>query len=346
MSVPESPLIAYRREFLEAEGTPLAIELRPGRRYGLVATADVEEQSCLLAEAPLALVQTHASRSSTPACSRCLCPFAAARGAEDLGEMVCCACGDRYCSEACRRLAWSAEHELLCPAAGPSAEGAGREAAVALRRLLSELPNIGEAFELAIRLLALSAHEEVELAEGEQRPVVGPRLWSLLQGLAGSAWWETVRFERGQLEEARRVTQQVLELAKEVLSGQALLPDVGSDAFAHLVGQVRMNAVEVVVPPEDDEDESGQSAAGIALHLVASAVNHECEAKCAVQTALPLPELRGWAVLQALSPLSVGSEVTISYAAGPRAERRAALSEQWLFECGCAACEAADGTSG
>merc|ERR1711918_66324 len=83
--------------------------------------------------------------------------------------------------------------------------------------------------------------------------------------------------------------------------------------------------------------DSIQSTEAIALHLVASAVNHACEPNCTLQTGLPFPEVRGWAILQAIRPLSEGEELTIAYLPAG-ATRRTELLEQWLFDCKCEAC--------
>merc|ERR1711879_414703 len=109
------------------------------------------------------------------------------------------------------------------------------------------------------------------------------------------------------------------------------------DCLAHLVGQIRMNAVEVMVPEEVDPTTSGPSIStvGIGLHFVASAVNHACNPNCTLQTALP--ELRGWAVLQAMQPLLLGEEITIAYMPA-EPNRCESLREQWLFECSCEQC--------
>ncbi|CAE8622522.1 unnamed protein product [Polarella glacialis] len=106
-----------------------------------------------------------------------------------------------------------------------------------------------------------------------------------------------------------------------------------------LVGQVRMNAVEAIVPPAeaDAQGEQLQPAEGLALHLVASTVNHACEPNCALQSGLALAEIRGWAVLQALRPLAEGEEVSIEYV-GRGADRHDELLEQWGFDCACRHC--------
>merc|ERR1712007_244309 len=113
--------------------------------------------------------------------------------------------------------------------------------------------------------------------------------------------------------------------------------------LAYLVGQIRMNAVEVVVPPAEaapleNSGEAGPPAVGIALHLVASAANHACDPNCSLQSGLPMPELRGWAVLQSVRPLRNGEELTIAYVP-PGPSRRSELKEQWLFDCRCGACD-------
>eukprot|EP00933_Yihiella_yeosuensis_P033393 TRINITY_DN27109_c0_g1_i1.p1 TRINITY_DN27109_c0_g1~~TRINITY_DN27109_c0_g1_i1.p1 ORF type:complete len:121 (-),score=18.38 TRINITY_DN27109_c0_g1_i1:130-492(-) len=115
--------------------------------------------------------------------------------------------------------------------------------------------------------------------------------------------------------------------------------------LACLVGRVRMNAVEAIVPiPDDvnlDEGLQLQAAEGLALHLVASSVNHACDPNAALQSALPLPEIRGWAVLQVLKPIKQGDEVTIEYIAAST-DRQKQLLEQWHIQCSCGNCSSSE----
>eukprot|EP00971_Amphidinium_carterae_P291932 5794867-Amphidinium_carterae.1 len=97
-----------------------------------------------------------------------------------------------------------------------------------------------------------------------------------------------------------------------------------------------MNAVEAVVPAPDEGVEL-DAAVGLALHMVVSAINHDCAPNCALQTGFSWPELRGWAVVQTLRSVSDGEELTIAYV--PEVpERRELLHEQWCFRCECDLC--------
>ncbi|CAE8600659.1 unnamed protein product, partial [Polarella glacialis] len=143
-----SDLLIHRRDFLAAEGSPLSVEELCGRGYGLVATSAVEAGCCLLAEAPVVLVQTCRSRSMTAACARCLCPLAPA--GPSVVWPYACECGEGYCSEGCRSAA-DVGHRALCAAALPIEKA---QALRSLRSLLQELPNVCEAFEAVLLLLA------------------------------------------------------------------------------------------------------------------------------------------------------------------------------------------------
>eukprot|EP00747_Dinoflagellata_sp_TGD_P034782 gnl/TRDRNA2_/TRDRNA2_137459_c0_seq2.p1 gnl/TRDRNA2_/TRDRNA2_137459_c0~~gnl/TRDRNA2_/TRDRNA2_137459_c0_seq2.p1 ORF type:complete len:203 (+),score=28.52 gnl/TRDRNA2_/TRDRNA2_137459_c0_seq2:49-657(+) len=185
--------------------------------------------------------------------------------------------------------------------------------------------------------------QDLHLSEA---PTSGPRLWTLVSGLAGEPWWLTLGTAGGQGidAEARAVTGSVMSHLKALLPfDEPPLDKVTEDDFAHLVGQIRMNAVEAIVPYMN-EDESFKdevevpSAVGIALHLVASAVNHSCSPSCTLQTGLALPSLRGWAVLQAARSFAEGEEATIAYVP-PGPNRHRELLEQWCFDCDCGNCE-------
>lgn len=296
------------------------------------------------------MVQTRESRDCTRACAFCLCPLSSIEGL-DLplpSAPLSCRCGEPYCSEACLLAAWASEHAPLCPAVlgeGPA------EAVASLWHLLRGLPNIGEAFEAAVRLLALAVRDLPEVEEDSlssaRSPLTqtGERFWDALAGLAAAPWWETLGLKQGgsQVREAQELTSQVLRLLQMILPDRPPLRDLGRDELARVVGQVRMNAIEVVVQPA--EAEAGvidgpplpEPVIGISMHLVASAANHACVPSCTVQGSLP--GLNGWAVLQAVRPLAEGEEATISYTAlGP--ETRQELREQWLFDCDCRHCGA------
>ncbi|CAE8717067.1 unnamed protein product, partial [Polarella glacialis] len=254
-----------------------------------------------------------------------------------------CECGEGYCSEGCRSAA-DVGHRALCAAALPIEKA---QALRSLRSLLQELPNVCEAFEAVLLLLAAAtAGSKTPQIPGapEQEPEsgqvpTGPRLWSLVQGLAGAPWWETLSLPPPMVSEAQAITASVLEFIQAVLSEEELVGDLSVGDLAMLVGQVRMNAVEAIVPPAeaDAQGEQLQPAEGLALHLVASTVNHACEPNCALQSGLALAEIRGWAVLQALRPLAEGEEVSIEYV-GRGADRHDELLEQWGFDCACRHC--------
>eukprot|EP00928_Gymnodinium_smaydae_P047873 TRINITY_DN31985_c0_g1_i1.p1 TRINITY_DN31985_c0_g1~~TRINITY_DN31985_c0_g1_i1.p1 ORF type:complete len:388 (-),score=85.20 TRINITY_DN31985_c0_g1_i1:69-1232(-) len=341
-----SALQRHRDEFLEAEGTPLRTAVLSGRGCALVATARIDDAgACLLAEAPVVLVQTRASRAEVLACAACLVPLSGLACHVDVVE---CACGEKYCSEACRSTAAADWHCALCPASLPTAAA---EARCKLLGLIEELPAVGEAFEAAARLLARCTTPEPSEAQ------IRRQLWTRLQGLAGAPWWRTVRLARAELEaEAIETTARALRYLQAILPAESPAHELSVESFATLVGQVRMNAVEALVPAPSDEDASTTSDAeaavaaanpglgssvssGIALHLVLSAVNHDCSPNCTLETGIPMPEIRGWAVLQARRPIEAGEEVTIAYAPAEEGRRRQ-LAEQWLFSCGCETCSA------
>eukprot|EP00434_Breviolum_minutum_P033373 symbB.v1.2.029529.t3/scaffold3233.1/size60571/5 len=286
-------------------GACLELVALPTKGDGVRTNAFIDAECCLLAEPPLVMIQLASSKRETSACEHCLNPLFPS------DAMVTCGCAT-FCSTECLASSMASGHSFLCTGIESTSDlGIVRQ----LDELLQELGNIGEAIRLCVRLLARGAVEGSYLACG---------LW-------GVPWWHTVAGFEGPLSaEALETTDRVLELIGQLMP----LPE-GFDVkdLATLVGRVRMNAVEVVVQA-DAEAEAFSAARGLALYLVASAVNHDCKPNCALQSCLPMPELRGWAVLQALRDLEEGEEVTIEYVEDSP-DRHEQLLEQWRFQCNC-----------
>ncbi|CAE6971413.1 Smyd3 [Symbiodinium sp. CCMP2592] len=318
-------LSAYHRQFSLSLSLLYTISRAPRswcEAAGVEALAAVESGCCLLAESPVAVLQLQNSKTELPACQQCLCPLSTTMCA------VVCQCGDQFCSTACYEMAKQQGHERLCPALLGSQEASAMESLI---HLLRDLPNVGEAFRLAVKLLA--------------RAITDLQLLELSSGLAGAPWWETAGISDHLIQEARDVTQVAFTLLQAVLTD--LPAEFTADDLGFLVGRLRMrlvlnwNAVEVLVPVEDQllaPDLCGAAAVeGLALYFVASAVNHSCHPNCALQSCFASPGLRGWAVLQALRPIDEGEEVTIAYLEdGPETCER--LFEQWRFHCSCDYC--------
>ncbi|CAK8991329.1 Histone-lysine N-methyltransferase SMYD1 (SET and MYND domain-containing protein 1) [Durusdinium trenchii] len=304
----------HRRDFLAAEGSSLELIALPDKGFGVRTTASIEAGCCLLAEPPLAIIQLQSSREDTVACEHCLLPLRQ-KDAEDVqtsGE--CSFCRATYCCEQCVSDAWASGHDFL--------RASSRIELEHLEQLLVELGNVGEAFRLALKLLAKGAMSTCPDATDGRSSI-----FTLLDGFWGAPWWETAALAPELLQEARSTTATILELVQHFIP---LPPNFGVNDMAKLVGQVRMNAVEVLVPSED----GAIVARGLAVYCVASAVNHDCKPNCTLQSCLPLPELRGWAVLQALNDLDEGEEVTIEYLEDAP-DRHKQLLEQWRFQCIC-----------
>lgn len=284
----------HRQAFLHEENSALEIAAIACKGVGLRALAPIESGCCLLAESPAALLQLQNSKMELLACQQCLCPLSTATSGID------CQCGEQFCSKACYEMAKQQGHDRLCPALLGSQEASAMESLV---HLLGDLPNVGEAFRLAVKLLA--------------RGITDLQLLDLSAGLAGAPWWETAGISGHFIQEARDVTQVAFALLQTVLTD--LPAEFTADDLGVLVGQLRMNAVEVLVPVEEPllaSDVCGAAAVeGLALYFVASAVNHSCHPNCALQSCFACPGLRGWAVLQALRPIDEGEEVTIAYLA-------------------------------
>eukprot|EP00439_Symbiodinium_sp_Y106_P084905 s905_g26.t5 len=284
----------HRQAFLHEENSALEIATIASKGVGVRALAPVESGCCLLAESPVAVLQLQKSKTELLACQQCLCPLSTAMSA------VVCQCGEQFCSKTCYEMAKQQGHERLCPALLGSQEASAMESLI---HLLRDLPNVGEAFRLAVKLLA--------------RAITDLQLLELSAGLAGAPWWETAGISDHLIQEARDVTQVAFTLLQTVLTD--LPAEFTADDLGFLVGQLRMNAVEVLVPVEDQllaSDLCGAAAVeGLALYFVASAVNHSCHPNCALQSCFASPGLRGWAVLQALRPIDEGEEVTIAYLA-------------------------------
>eukprot|EP00971_Amphidinium_carterae_P308152 6123913-Amphidinium_carterae.1 len=194
-------LLAHRSGFLAEQELPITVrELGSHRGYGVVAAADLDPGVCVLAEKPALIVQTAGSRGVTTACMKCLCPMASRREAES-GNIsgVPCACGAVFCCNECHAEAEANGHAHLCVAR------MSKTALVAwhsLQALLAELPQVGEAFESAIRLLAAS----VDMKD----------LWPLLTRLVGCPWWQTLKLSSSDLlAEAEYVSQRIFELLQQ-----------------------------------------------------------------------------------------------------------------------------------
>ena len=93
-----------------------------------------------------------------------------------------------------------------------------------LVHLLGDLPNVGEAFRLAVKLLA--------------RGITDLQLLDLSAGLAGAPWWETAGISGHFIQEARDVTQVAFALLQTVLTD--LPAEFTADDLGVLVGQLRM----------------------------------------------------------------------------------------------------------
>ena len=173
---------------------------------------------------------------------------------------VVCQCGEQFCSKTCYEMAKQQGHERLCPALLGSQEASAMESLI---HLLRDLPNVGEAFRLAVKLLA--------------RAITDLQLLELSAGLAGAPWWETAGISDHLIQEARDVTQVAFTLLQTVLTD--LPAEFTADDLGFLVGQLRMrlvlnwpmlaactcpysaskqmpprNAVEVLVPVEDGSE--------------------------------------------------------------------------------------------
>merc|ERR1712203_138688 len=118
------------------------------------------------------------------ACSYCLYPLS------NCSTATRCDCGGQYCSEACQRSAANSYHGRLCSVGMSSSS---LESLHALYALLDELPSVGEAFEIAVRILAAATcsdmHAPTECEDAT--PVAGMAFWNRVKGLAGAPWWDT-----------------------------------------------------------------------------------------------------------------------------------------------------------
>ena len=95
-----------------------------------------------------------------------------------------------------------------------------------LNALFRDLPNVGEAFRLVLKLFARAIRSDRRLLE-------------LSAGLAGAMWWETAGLGDEFMQEAQDVTQTAFSLIQS-LFGTGLPAEFSADDLALLVGRIRM----------------------------------------------------------------------------------------------------------
>ena len=181
----------------------LLVHLAPFR--DLRTKADIEAGCCLLAEPPLVFVPLDLE---ILVCEHCLSSMHS--------EGVTCGC-TTFCSPRCLTDAMAAGHRFLCHQSAKAQQ---------LVNVFDELHAVGEAFRLAVKLLALCA------AQGCR--------WEHCRGLHGMPWWDTAGLS-GFEDEALHTTETVLELLHQLLP--LPLDSLDVHELAVLVGRVRMPLV-------------------------------------------------------------------------------------------------------
>ena len=120
-------------------------------------------------------------------------------------------------------------HDFLCAESPEKAQ---------LEQLLVEMANVGEAFRLALKLLACFIAEISQQSEGEEGDSKALEKLRFLDGFCGVPWWETTGFNAELIPEAISTTGNVLQLLRKILP---LPKTFDTDDLASLVGRVRMN---------------------------------------------------------------------------------------------------------
>ena len=338
---------------------------------GLFTTRSFEAGEILLSEPPLVAMlefDDGASSRRSRHCAECLkhLTHTTARGSEHEQVQVCrFGCSSAWCSERCRQRAEASGHALLCPSRSE-----------AMRAFLDESEQaFNEYFVLAARLFAsppssrLASHLRANEARSPTSATDGgasaddststAQTSCICVGLKGVPWWLTVDppddLEQARLhcEGAQALTEVQCErlhsVLCHVLSQQSGREDVEVDSsdgvhdaertmltprsLALAMGALRMNVIGVCV-----ESEAG-TLAGMALYDVVSRANHSCVPNAHLESFAD--DTKGaHASLRAARRIASSEEVVIDYLGllSNGAEKRAALREQYKFDCVCQSC--------
>ena len=185
------------------------------------------------------------------------CPSGAGAG----GMFRCCehgSCGAIYCSVDCRERSWRLHHAQLyhggdCPVEGGGAQPPGAppvDSPIAALSRLARASN-NELLLPAAQLLAMCCN-----GDGDGGGGGGLSMVQTLRELVGAPWWDTLALSQAWRGAAQRQTEQALVLLRRALLPRALAT-LGAAAaeellslpsFARLLGVLRMNSSEFVVP--------------------------------------------------------------------------------------------------
>lgn len=343
-----------------AFASPLLVVRTRSRGRGLLAARAFDEGEVLLADRWLVGVPTGTRR----ACEQCLrvCAWSPI-------DESCRGCGARYCSAACRDLAWQRHHQLLCPAVAAGCGGSTHPLDVFAKHAQlapKVLEQSAEEVVLAARMLALCALWEGGEAGGGTPPTGVPPPFD---GLSSYCVVGAAR-EAGKATDASSARSKWLGDSYRLLAASALGKHARFAArcpphvYSHCLGLIDRNAASVraVAASQLHAAQAGRPmgraasaadvAEGIGVYPIFSFANHSCapnavnakgahDGDAALDNCLLLRAARrveaGEEIL--FDYLDSAHEATAAATAPPSAkQRQAKLRENFGFECACQLC--------
>lgn len=240
-----------------------------------------------------------------------------------------CACGEIYCSEACRMKAFGLHHQLLCPLI------AGEE----IDDFIDHAESTNETFKVLAQIYAFLIQRANENGGDLFRSLY--RFKYFTKGI----WWEIVNppsdlkdFEKKDfIKDLQDLLFDSFELLKKVFSNYIVKYSDLFDfrVYGTFMGMLEMNAISVVSRRE--EEEVVQLAEGIALYSIISLLNHSCIPNAAL---LKYPGCNDDSTaVFCIREIAPGEEILISYIdeEAPLSIRTEELLD-YHFTCACEAC--------